>query len=81
VVRGSVPSAILDGRGLPSDGENGSQGSRVRSRDSKGLRFFGLSGMVYKGLTAVSIASIFDPALLDLEGAIAKNVVYLGRNE
>jgi hypothetical protein len=33
--------------------------------------------MVYTGLTAVYIASIFDPALSDLEGAIAKNVVYL----
>jgi hypothetical protein len=33
--------------------------------------------MVYKGLTAVYIASIFDPALSDLEGATAKNVVYL----
>jgi hypothetical protein len=31
--------------------------------------------MVYTGITAVSVASIFDPSLLDLEGAIAKNVV------
>jgi hypothetical protein len=30
-----------------------------------------------KGLKAVSIASIFNPALLNLEVAIAKNVVYL----
>ena len=28
-----------------------------------------------KGLKAVSMAPVFDPALLDLEGAIAKNVV------
>jgi hypothetical protein len=33
--------------------------------------------MVYTGLTAVSVASIFDPALLELEGAKAKNVVFL----
>jgi hypothetical protein len=32
--------------------------------------------MVYTGLTAVSVAPVFDPALLDLEGAIAKNVVF-----
>jgi hypothetical protein len=30
--------------------------------------------MVYTGLTAVSVASIFDPALYKLEGAIAKNI-------